>query len=70
MGEPKQYEYHGGRKVACLGCGMEIFFIREGEKKNGSPKYIPISIETGTSHFLDCPKANDFSGSRKREASK
>lgn len=47
---------------------MEIFFVREGEKKDGSPKYIPISIETGVSHFLDCPQANDFSGSRKRAA--
>lgn len=68
MSDPKTYPYHGGRKVPCSGCGMEIFFVRAGEKKDGSPKYIPVSMETGTSHFLDCPKASDFSGARKRAA--
>ena len=66
MADPRVCEYTGQRKVPCRGCAMEIFFIRSGEKKDGSPKYIPISLETGTSHFLDCPEANQFSGSRKR----
>lgn len=70
VAEPKVYQYNGGRTVSCRGCDMEIFFVNVGLKKDGSPKYLPVSLETGTSHFLDCPKANDFSGSRKRAAKK
>lgn len=66
MADSKTYQYTGQRKVHCDGCGMEIFFVRIGEKADGSPKYLPVSLETGTSHFLDCPEANKFSGSRKR----
>jgi len=70
MADPKVYEYNGERQVKCRGCQMEIWFLRNGEKADGSPKYLPVSLETGTSHFLDCPAANKFSGSRKRAGKK
>lgn len=65
MADAKVYKYTAQRIVPCRGCGMEIFFYRSGEKADGSPRYIPVSLETGTSHFLDCPSANQFSGSKK-----
>ena len=70
MGDPKVYQHQDQRTVKCRGCQMDIWFLRNGEKADGSPKYIPITLETGTSHFLDCPEANQFSGSRKRAGKK
>lgn len=42
----------------CQKCDAVIRF----EKNEKTGKFVPISVATGQSHFLDCPKANDFSG--------
>jgi hypothetical protein len=58
--------------VPCKGCGMPVFF------EQGVPWYgkkVPILVrlpggeyikDAGyVSHFINCKKANDFSGSKK-----
>jgi hypothetical protein len=43
----------------CKKCGAQLFFIRSKQ----SDKLIPYT-ESGISHFLDCPFADDFSKSK------
>ena len=47
----------------CKGCGAEIWW----KENPATGKRTPISVATDESHFKDCPKANDFSGSKKKE---
>jgi hypothetical protein len=43
-----------GDKGRCKGCGSPIYWVRH---KNG--RVGPYS-ENGLSHFIDCPKADQF----------
>lgn len=39
----------------CRACGAEIRF-----EKNVNGRWEPISLETGETHFIDCPEAKTF----------
>lgn len=58
--EPKTYEHEGEKICQCNGCEAKIFF-----KEMPSGRFMPISVETGTSHFIDCPARNDFRNRKK-----
>jgi hypothetical protein len=56
MADETVYPYEGELIRECRACGARIFF-----KVLSSGKYMPVSEDTGKSHFLDCPKASSFS---------
>jgi hypothetical protein len=67
----------------CKGCGREIVWAKTASGKNiplervakGYELSGEQAVEIGTmsgvhiSHFLTCPKANDFSGSKPKQGS-
>ena len=55
------FEHEGEDIRHCQACNAKIFF-----KQMPSGKMMPVSLETGESHFADCPNAGDFRNRKHR----